>query len=294
MRRGAGGLPPAGGSTPPSLCLALILATGCGGGYAPQGAPAPADPPPPLPATPDRIVVLDPGHGGTDEGAHGVSGVLEKDITLAIARQAADALGRTPGTKVLLTREDDRDVTLPDRAAFANARGADAFVSIHANSHADRRQGGVETYFLDTASDDAAARLAARENAAASAAGPLVPGGEGDVRRIVGDLRASGRALLSSHLAARVQRSLVDTLAAFYPPGTVRDRGARSALFYVLLGSDMPAVLVEVAYLTHPDEERRLRTRAYQAQVADALAGAVHGWLDEQERPGPPPEARAP
>lgn len=294
MRRGAGGRPPVGGFTAPSLCLALLLASGCGEGSPPQDAPGSRDAAHPLPANPGRVVVLDPGHGGTDEGAHGVSGILEKDITLAVARLTADALGRIPGTEVLLTREDDRDVTLPDRATFANVRGADAFVSIHANSHSDPRQGGVETYFLDTASDDAAARLAARENAAASAAAALAPGGEGDVRRIVGDLRASGRALLSSHLAARVQRNLVDTLSAFYPPGTVRDRGARSALFYVLLGSDMPAVLVEVAYLTHPDEERRLRTRAYQAQVADALAGAVHGWLVEQERPEPPREARAP
>ncbi len=244
----------------------------------------------------EAVVVLDPGHGGTDEGATGISGVREKDLTLAIAKEAAAALRTLPGVTVHLTREEDRDLSLPERTDLARRWGATALLSIHLNSNSDPALHGMETYWLDTASDEAAARLAAVENRS----GGGVEGMEvqvGEATRIARSLEMEGRALVSRRLAVAIHSTLFPELQEFYGKEAVLDRGVKTALFYVLVGSEMPAVLLEVGYLTHPQEEQRVRTRAFQEQIGRGVAEGVQKWLAEMETEGgeeSPPRAMKP
>src|SRR6266511_1350703 len=215
------------------------------------------------PATIRRIVV-DAGHGGHDPGAIGPRRVREKDVTLAMARRLARKL-REAGFEVVLTR-----------TAIANTARGDLFVSIHANAHPRRTRGGVETYFLNTADDRYAARLAAREN------GLDLREGETEVARILTDLGAKASAGASRTLARLVQREVTAGVRARV--GEVRDLGVKSALFYVLLGARMPAGLVETAFISHREEERRLASSRYQDEVAAGIARAVSAFARGGER----------
>ncbi|HEY6003268.1 MAG TPA: N-acetylmuramoyl-L-alanine amidase, partial [Anaeromyxobacter sp.] len=214
---------------------------------------------------PVRRIVVDAGHGGHDPGATGPRRVREKDVTLAMARKLAKRL-RAAGFEVVLTRNDDRYLALEERTAIANTARADLFVSIHANAHPRRNRSGVETYFLNVADDRYAARLAARENG-------LDLGGEREAVRILTDLDAKASAGASEGLARLVQREIASGVRARV--GDVRDLGVKGALFYVLLGARMPAVLVETAFISNRDEERRLASPRYQEEVAASIARAV-------------------
>ena len=222
---------------------------------------------------PPPLVVLDPGHGGEKEGAIGPRGVREKDLTLAIARRTAAWL-RREGARVVLTRTRDVGVALAQRAALANAAHADLFVSIHLNampgpSGAVTR--GVETYFLSAdASDASASAVAARENADRLAGEPDVDTGD-PVAGILRDLADTDALAESSRLAYAVQEQLVSALGA-------ADRGVKQAPFYVLAGARMPAVLIEVGFLSNGAETRKLLAPEYQQQVARAIADGVLAW----------------
>ena len=222
-----------------------------------------------------RRIVIDAGHGGHDPGAIGPRRVREKDVTLAMAQRLAKRL-KGAGFEVVLTRKDDRYLRLEERTAIANTARGDLFVSIHANAHPRRTRGGVETYFLNTDSDRYAARLAARENG-------LDVGDEGaDVARILTDLEGKASADASRKLARMVQREVTQGVRAHV--GDVRDLGVKSALFYVLLGARMPAVLVETAFISNRDEERRLASVAYQEEVAAGIARAVSAFARSGDR----------
>ncbi|HEX8909647.1 MAG TPA: N-acetylmuramoyl-L-alanine amidase, partial [Anaeromyxobacteraceae bacterium] len=219
-------------------------------------------------ARPVRRVVIDAGHGGHDTGAIGPSGVREKDVTLAMARRLARRL-RARGFEVVLTRDSDRFVALEERTALANAHRGDLFVSIHANAHPHRDRRGVETYVLDVADDRYARRLAARENGALDD-----DADEGhEVRRILTDLDAQSSAQASRRLAEAVQREVCGGVRARV--GEVRDLGVKSALFYVLVGARMPAVLIESSFISNRVEERRLASVRFQDEVAGGVARAV-------------------
>ncbi|WP_176064954.1 N-acetylmuramoyl-L-alanine amidase [Anaeromyxobacter diazotrophicus] len=219
-------------------------------------------------ARPVRRVVVDAGHGGHDTGAIGPSGVREKDVTLAMARRLAARL-RARGFEVVLTRDADRFVPLEERTAIANAHHGDLFVSLHANAHPRRDRRGLETYVLDVADDRYARRLAAREN------GALDDGAEEgqEVRRILTDLDAQSSAAASRRLAETVQREVGQGVRSRV--GDVRDLGVKSALFYVLLGARMPAVLVETSFISNRVEERRLASARFQDEVAAGVTRAV-------------------
>ncbi len=220
------------------------------------------------PRGPVRRIVVDAGHGGHDPGAIGPRRVREKDVTLQISRRLARRL-REQGFEVLLTRADDRYLALEERTALANAANADLFVSIHANAHPRRNRNGVETYFLDVTNDRYASRLAARENGADLE-------GSAELVRILSDLDASASAGASRKLAGLVQREVTRGVRASV--GDVRDLGVKSALFYVLLGARMPAVLVEAGFISNRDEERRLSSARYQEEVAAGIARAVSAF----------------
>ncbi len=220
-----------------------------------------------------RRVVIDAGHGGHDSGAIGPTGVQEKDVTLAIAQQLAKKL-EAAGLEVLLSRDDDTFVRLEDRAAFANQHKGDLFVSIHCNAAPTRSLRGIETYTLNTSADRYSIRLAARENASSEK-------GVSDLQFILADLATKANTEESSRLAQRVQKSLVRDLSATHKG--VRDLGTKEALFFVLLGARMPAILVETSFLSHPEEEKLLGSEAYQGEVAASIADAVTGFLEERE-----------
>ena len=214
------------------------------------------------------LVVIDPGHGGEEDGAIGRSGLKEKDVVLDIARRLAARL-RSAGFDVRLTREGDEGLSLDERAGIANEMHADLFVSLHVNASRWTRARGAETYLLSReATDDAARTLAALEN---DAAGTGLEGREaqdGDLPLILWDLAQVEYLEASAELAATIQRRLNEALG-------LRDRGVRQAPFRVLVGATCPAVLVETGFMSNPDEERLLGDPAYRARLADALARAI-------------------
>jgi N-acetylmuramoyl-L-alanine amidase len=244
----------------------------------------PASPPPAAIAPPEegdsrrvRRIVVDAGHGGHDPGAIGRRGLREKDVTLDIARKVAKEL-KAAGFDVVLTRASDRFLQLEERTALANTSRGDLFVSIHANANPRRSRSGIETYVLNVTDDRYAARLAARENGA-----DMEDDGSDDVlKRIRADLDAVASAGSSRKLAELVQKELCRAVRSRF--GDVRDLGVKSALFYVLLGARMPAVLVETGFISNRSEEQRLASPEYRTEVARAVTRAVRGFVGPDDR----------
>jgi len=226
-----------------------------------------------LAAPPSLLVVVDPGHGGEQEGAIGPGGLREKRLTLQIARRVAKQLVRH-GARVLLSRDGDQAVPLAQRAALANARGADLFLSIHLNAMpgpARDKTRGVETYFLSADASDASAKaVAARENAdrLAGMDGPEPDDPVGAILESLGDAEAL-------EASSRLAHAVHEKLAARLP---TENRGVKQAPFYVLAGARMAAVLVEVGFISHPQESLQLAAPAYQEEVAAAIADGVMAW----------------
>ena len=240
---------------------------------------APAPPRPPA-GPPAFVVVVDPGHGGDQDGAQSPTGVKEKDVVLQIARRLRPRLEQL-GAKVVLTRTGDVGVPLTTRAAVANGLKADLFVSIHLNSmataEARRTSSGVETYFLSAdASDANAAAAAARENADRLAGEPLPDPGD-PVAGILQDLEQTAALAGSSRLAYALHERLVAALGS-------EDRGVKQAPFYVLAGARMPAVLLEVGFISNGAESKRLTTAAQQDKIAGAIAAGVKAWREAERR----------
>ena len=221
-----------------------------------------------------RRVVVDPGHGGHDNGTIGADGTREKDVALGIARKLRTVLTEQ-GLEVVLTRETDRFVRLEERARLANVARGDLFISIHCNSLPQRYIRGIETYTLNLASDRFAIRLAARENTTSEK-------GMSDLQFLLADLATRANTEESVRLATQVQSGLVSSLRS--KDARLRDLGTKEALFYVLLGTKMPAILVETGFLSNAEEEKRLDSPAYQEDVARAIASGVQGFLGNRDR----------
>lgn len=213
------------------------------------------------------VIVLDAGHGGHDTGAVGPGGLQEKDLVLDVTRRVARLVEEKLDVKVLLSRDADQFVTLRDRTTFANRERADLFVSIHANAHRETASAGVETYFLSSEATDGTARqVAALENSVVQLEKtPARPAGRMDaVKAILWDLAQSEFQQESSRLAEVVQDSMTQTLR-------IPNRGVKQAGFYVLGGAAMPAVLIEIGFVTNPKEERRLKETKYRDEIARAI-----------------------
>ncbi len=219
-----------------------------------------------------RRVVIDPGHGGSDPGAIGPTGLTEASVTLDVARRAAERLAVNYGIQVILTRDSDTYVDLEARAAHANDAGADLFVSVHCNSAPNRDAHGVSTYVLDTGSQRVAARVNRRD-------GELVgddPVSAWQVANILTGLRLSSQGRQSIALAESIQRSMLHDLGLLYP--AVDDLGVHPAAFQVLVTARMPAVLVELSFISNAMEESRLRADEYRDVLAAAIARAVAAY----------------
>ncbi len=223
------------------------------------------------PANTKKLVMLDPGHGGVDPGAIGASGIYEKIITLAAARQLKSRLEDTGRYKVVLTRDKDVSVGLTERRELAHDAGADIFVSLHADSIANKTVRGLSVYTLsEKASDAEAAALADQENDADRIIGIDLSRETQEVRHILVDLAQRE----SMNLATRVAGRLIDQLRR---EAMMLRTAHRFARFAVLKSPDIPSVLIEMGYLSHKEEETALKTESYRAKL---MAAVVRG-LDE-------------
>jgi N-acetylmuramoyl-L-alanine amidase len=231
----------------------------------------PAAPPPP--SAPAITIVVDPGHGGGEIGAVGPGGLQEKEVTLQIARRLAAAIPKLVSSRVVLTRDSDSTISLDDRTSLANHEKANLFLSLHANSSRAAGAHGSETYYLSLETADRLSQeVAQRENQMANAPSPP-SGGAGeapnpDLDFILWDLAQSAHINESSRLAEAIQTQLNVV-------SKTENRGIKQAPFRVLAGATMPAVLVEIGFISHADEEKQLRSAAFQESVAQAIAKAV-------------------
>ena len=220
----------------------------------------------PSPARRYRIM-LDPGHGGHDPGALGVSGIAEKDAVLAISRRVGRKLATRLAVDVLFTRTTDIFIPLEERTARANAAKADLFISIHANASTNRDLQGVETYYLNNTNNRATIRLAAMENGLFK--GVRKSTDESGLSYILSDLIQAGKEEESISLAHYLQEAIVSRARTHYP--AVRNLGVKKGPFYVLVGAHMPCVLVEVAFISHRVEGKHLISPDYQEVLAEGL-----------------------
>jgi N-acetylmuramoyl-L-alanine amidase len=226
------------------------------------------------------VVVVDAGHGGDQDGAVSPTGLKEKELTLQLAQLLRVRL-RQQGVKVILTRATDQAVPLANRPIIANALRADLFVSIHLNSmataEAREHTSGVETYFMSADATDArATAVAERENADRLADAPGVDPGD-PVAAILSDLADASSLQGGSRLAYAIHDRLVAALGA-------EDHGVKQAPFYVLAGAQMPAVLLEVGFISNPAESERLASRAYQAKAVEAIAQGIAAYRQQVRR----------
>jgi N-acetylmuramoyl-L-alanine amidase len=232
-----------------------------------RATPTPDQAPVVIPTGP-RPIVIDPGHGGDDIGAHSGSGLMEKDVTLSIARRLARVL-EARGYRVRLTRDGDQNRALTDRTSLANRMDAVAFVSLHANAFTASSVSGAETYYMsiDEASDADAAAIADLENRAGTPSGERTP-----LDLILWDLAQAEVLNESAQLALTVQQHLNSQLGA-------RDRGVRQAPFVVLTGATMPAILVEVGFLSNSTEADQLAQPDHQQKLAEAIAAGIEDFV---------------
>lgn len=250
---------------------------------APAPTPAPADVPllPMPPPTPGvRTVVIDAGHGGEEVGAQGARGTLEKDVTLAVARRLRTMIESRLGLRVFLTRDDDRMMTLDERSAYANSQKADVFVSIHANAGIRPAMKGAEVYYLSIDPVIADARRVAESSGDAL---PALGGGVRAINLIPWETAQARHVDQSSALAGMVEQALRSRVP-------MSPRAVQQAPFRVLVGANMPAVLVEVGYLSNPEQEQAAVSGPFQDQVAQALYDAIVQFRASLERtPTTPP-----
>jgi len=221
------------------------------------------------------VVVVDAGHGGEDRGARGFAGLLEKNVALDVAVRLAHRL-KAEGLRVVMTRSGDSFVSLAERTQIANRARADLFISIHANASHYHKARGIETFFASPeATDDAAHELAAAENLAFGEAAGRPASGD-PLLAILGDMIVTEHLEDSQEFARIAQARIAKT-------GAARSRGVKQAPFVVLMGVDMPSVLVELGFLTNAKDEKTLRSNRERDRLAEGLAEAVDIFRERQD-----------
>ena len=258
-----------------------------------QAGPPPAEVSPPAPLSsldPSPVaiktIVIDPGHGGRDAGAVGSKGLREKDVVLEIGLKLRHLIQERLGIRTVMTRTEDVFVPLEERTAIANRAKADFFISIHANAAPKSKAQGFETYYLSLEPSDSEARASAiRENLSVNLEG-LKPKEQDTLKAILWDMANTLYMKESSELAEILLEELDKILK-------VDNRGVKSAPFFVLMGAAMPAVLTEVAFISNPEEERRLQEAEYKERIAEALYAGIVRFKSRYERrlglaPSPP------
>ncbi|SFK61073.1 N-acetylmuramoyl-L-alanine amidase [Methylophaga sulfidovorans] len=229
----------------------------------------------------DIIIAIDPGHGGQDSGAIGAHGTKEKDVVLAIAKRLAKLVDKEPGMRSYLTRNSDVFISLRQRIRRARENGADMFISIHADAFTNRNARGSSVYVLSSrgASSEAAQILADRENAADLAGGISLEDKD--------DLLAS--VLLDLSQTASLEGSLEvgqTVLSGLKRVGHVHKKHVESAAFVVLKSPDIPSILVETAFISNPEEERKLKNGSHQNKLAHAMMVGIRNYFQKNSLPG--------
>ena len=216
-----------------------------------------------------KTVVIDPGHGGPRPGSIGKTGLQEKEVNLAVALALKDLLVQA-GIDAILTRESDVDVALEHRTVIANQKRADLFVSIHTNAHRDRKRAGVETFFLNISPDPSVIELAAAENATSTK-------NIGEMKTILEKIVQNSKIKESKSLAEAIQKNLVRTLSQ--DPPACPNLGVKGGPFWVLIGGEMPSVLVEISHLSNAKEEAKLKSRKYRALAAQGIYDGIMEYV---------------
>ena len=225
-----------------------------------------------------RKIVIDPGHGGHDSGAIGPTGLCEKDVVLDIALRIRDIIKKEyPRYEVILTRDSDVFIPLPERAQIANKSDANFFLSIHANASPNRKARGIETYLLNWTNDEEALKVAARENAISLKKMRQV---QSELGIILASLERDRKRDGSLNLAGNIQRSLISSIKSRYPK--VADLGVKQALFYVLVDAQMPSALAEVSFISNPEEEKLLSDGAYKQKLAESLVDGINAYFTSE------------
>jgi len=237
--------------------------------------PAPTEPPPVLDITPSggiRTIVIDAGHGGDEHGARGPQGTLEKNVTLGVARRLKAALEAGLGVRVILTRDTDATVGLDERAALANNNKADLFISLHANASVRPSASGAEVFYLSLDEyGDQAQRIAKGETEAL----PVIGGGVRDIEVILWEMAQARYIEQSSVLAQTIESALRERVP-------MSPRAIQQAPFRVLVGANMPAVLVEMGFITNADQEKQLNSEGFQATIVQGLVDSIARYRDRQ------------
>jgi N-acetylmuramoyl-L-alanine amidase len=220
-----------------------------------------------------KRIVIDPGHGGKDYGAPGaMKGVHEKQVVLEISRRLAEKIRAQLKCEVVMTRSKDTYLSLEERTAIANTQNADLFVSIHTNATIDHKAFGIETFILNLATDDESIRVAARENATSTK-------NISDLDSILQDLMQNAKVSESTRLAGYVQQETCSRLGSKYD--MIRNKGVKKAPFYVLLGADMPSILVETSFISNDRECQRLTSPAYQDLMCQGIVDGIKRYIEE-------------
>jgi N-acetylmuramoyl-L-alanine amidase len=216
-----------------------------------------------------RKIVIDPGHGGKDPGAMAYN-LKEKDIVLKVSKKIAKILKATYRYEVAMTRTKDVYIPLEERTAIANTQSSDLFISIHVNAHPDKTIGGIETYFLNLATNADAMRVAALENSTSTHK-------ISDLQDILANLMKNSKIDESSRLAQFVQTNLISGVEQKYK---TRNLGVKQAPFYVLIGAQMPAILAEISFITNPEEAKLLQDEHYLDKIAQQIAAGIAAYVD--------------
>jgi len=221
-----------------------------------------------------KRIIIDPGHGGRDYGAPGrIKGIHEKAIALQIGKRLARKIRKEIKCEVIMTRNNDKFLTLEERTAIANTKNADLFISIHTNANRDRRVYGIETYFLNLATDKDSILVAARENATSTK-------NISDLQVILNDLMQNSKINESSRLAAYIQVSMYKHLKK-KGYSRIKSKGVKQAPFYVLLGAQMPAVLIETSFISNKRECARLINSKYQERLCEGIIFGIKKYIKE-------------
>jgi N-acetylmuramoyl-L-alanine amidase len=215
-------------------------------------------------------IVIDPGHGGHDTGTIGPTGLEEKEVVLDVGLKLKKLLEQNTGCEVVMTRSDDTFVPLEERTAIANEKGADLFISIHANASRDMTARGIETYYLNFTSSPGALEVAARENASSQEA-------VHQLQDLIKKIALTEKIEESQDFAQQVQREVYSRVTKV--SGAQRDRGIKKAPFVVLIGANMPSILAEISFLTNPRDEHLLKRSDYREKIAYALYEGVLGYV---------------
>jgi N-acetylmuramoyl-L-alanine amidase len=217
-----------------------------------------------------RRVVIDPGHGGSDPGCVGKKGLKEKDVVLQVSLLLKKLLSGRKDLEVILTRETDISMSLDDRPVIANQKQADLFISIHANALPNTKFSGVETFYLNFSRDPKVNEIAARENATSTK-------NIGEMTEIIKKIVRNSKIVESKELAKRIQNNLVKRLSQKY--SGINSLGVKGGPLWVLIGGEMPSVLVEISYLSNPRDEARLRSSQYLQDVAQGIYEGILEYI---------------